>query len=252
MSKNAGSPGPDEPVGEHVRMRRAALARDRVDALHVLRAEVVEGLRDEADRLVLAHAGAQEAVELLVRGIHHRRRLGEQADLVAGLDAPGLHEHLLAVDDLDALAAAARTGSGSSMTSTPSGWSATPNFSSSRLILRASSSAMPASGVNAPRSVEMPARAPRSSRGRTGALVRRVRVGIHLGGRDVEPRVVQRVVLGGRAEVPRDRVGVAGEQAEADELVHRPRADVGRGHVPDVREVEREHAHRAPSARARP
>ena len=43
-----------------------------------------------------------------------------------------------------------------------------------------------------------------------GALVRRVGVGIHLGGRDVEPRVVQRVVPGGRAEVPRDRVGIAG------------------------------------------
>jgi hypothetical protein len=48
------------------------------------------------------------------------------------------------------------------------------------------------------------------------------------------------MVAGGRAEVPDDRLGVAAEQREPDELVHRPRADVGGGHVADVREVEGE------------
>src|SRR5690606_17114252 len=55
---------------------------------------------------------------------------------------------------------------GSSTMSTPSGSFASPNFSSSRLTLRATSSAIPASGGKAPRSVEMPARAPDSVRGR--------------------------------------------------------------------------------------
>jgi hypothetical protein len=73
------------------------------------------------------------------------------------------------------------------------------------------------------------------------ALVRGVRIGVHLGGGHVEPRVVQRVVLGRGAEVPRDRVAVARQQTEPDELVHRPGADVGRCHVPDVGEVEGEH-----------
>ena len=50
----------DDAVGVDVRMRRTALARDRVDTLHVLRTEVVQGLRDEADGLILAHAGTQE------------------------------------------------------------------------------------------------------------------------------------------------------------------------------------------------
>ena len=45
-------------------------------------------------------------------------------------------------------------------------------------------------------------------------------------------------MLGGRAEVPEDRLAAAGQQREPDQLVHRPGADVGRGHVADVGEVE--------------
>ncbi len=54
---------PDEPVGVDVRMRRAPLPRDGVDALDVLGPEVVEHLGDEPDGLVLAHPGPQELVE---------------------------------------------------------------------------------------------------------------------------------------------------------------------------------------------
>ena len=57
----------------------------------------------------------------------------------------------------------------------------------------------------------------------------------------VEPRRVELVVARGRAEVPEDRRSALGQQGEADHLVHRPRADVGPGHVPDVVEVEGEH-----------
>ncbi len=127
---------------------------------------------------------------------------------------------------------------GSSMTSTPSGSSSSPNSSSSRLIFRATSSAIPASGLKAPRRVEMPARAPDSRRGTYGAVVRRVRVGVHLCRGRGQPGVVELVVPRGRAEVPHDGVRVPGEQREPDHLVHRPRADVRRGHVADVGEVE--------------
>ena len=41
--------GPDQPVGVHVRVRRAALAGDRVDPLHVLAAQVVEDLADQSE-----------------------------------------------------------------------------------------------------------------------------------------------------------------------------------------------------------
>ena len=105
--------GPDDPVAVDVRMRRAALAGDRVDALDVLAAEVVEHLADQADALVLAYARAQERVQLVVRGVDHRAGLGEQRDLVDGLDPAGLQEHLLAVDDRQCPPPAAPPGSAS-------------------------------------------------------------------------------------------------------------------------------------------
>ena len=65
----------------------------------VLGAEVVEDLAHQADALVLAHAGPQEAVQLLVSGVHQADGRREQADLVLGLEAPRVQEGLLAVDD---------------------------------------------------------------------------------------------------------------------------------------------------------
>ena len=90
--------GTDDAVGVDVRVRRAALAGDRVDALDVLRPEVEQRLGDEADALVLAHTRSQRPVQLLVGSVDHRAGMGEQEDLVGRLDPPGLEEHLLAVD----------------------------------------------------------------------------------------------------------------------------------------------------------
>ncbi len=58
--------------------------------------------------------------------------------------------------------------------------------------------------------------------------------------RAVEPRVVELVVAGGGTEVPDDGLATAGQEGEADELVHGPGADVGGRHVADVGEVEGE------------
>jgi hypothetical protein len=55
-----------------------------------------------------------------------------------------------------------------------------------------------------------------------------------------QPRVVELMVSGGRAEVPHDGLAAARQQREANELVHGPRADVGAGHVADVVEIEGE------------
>ena len=160
MSKNAGSPGRIEPVAVDVRVRRAALAGDRVDALDVLAAEVVEHLADQADALVLPHARAQELVQLLVGGVDHRAGLGEQRDLVGGLDPAGLQEDLLPVDDVEALArcSAARTGISIDVDADRLARAGRARAAPSA-TLRATSSAMPASGWKAPRRVEMPARA---------------------------------------------------------------------------------------------
>ena len=136
-----------------------------------------------------------------------------------GLDPPGLEEDLLAVDDVDALGRGARPGSASRRRSTPSGSFSRPCSRSTVATLRATSSAMPASGWKAPRSVEMPARARSvpSSQGLNSWWC-----------------------LRGRAEVPEHRLAAAGQHREPDQLVHRPGADVGGGQVADVGEVEGE------------
>jgi hypothetical protein len=68
----------------------------------MLGAEVVQHLADQADALILLHAGLQELVELFVRGIDHRCGLRQQSNLVDRLDAPRFEEHLLAIDDRNA------------------------------------------------------------------------------------------------------------------------------------------------------
>jgi hypothetical protein len=46
------------------------------------------------------------------------------------------------------------------------------------------------------------------------------------------------VMDGGRAEVPQDRLAVTGEQRPAAELVALPFADLGRGDIADIVDVE--------------
>ena len=109
------------------------------------------------------------------------------------------------------------SSTGISAMSMPTGAPSRPRSASSLAILRASSSAMPASGWNAPRSTEMPARA------RFGPSSQ----GLYSWWwRAAEPKSQ---TIGSRP---------AAQQGEPDELVHRPRADVRRRHVADVREVE--------------
>ena len=70
-----------------------------------------------------------------------------------------------------------------------------------------------------------------------------------------QPRAVQPMVLGGRAEVPDVRLAAPGQEREAGHLVARPLADVGARDVPDVVEVEQQDGaerRRRPSACRRP
>ena len=100
MSKNAWSPGPDQPVGEVVRVRVAALAGDRVDRLDLVGAHLVEPLVRQRDDLVLPDAGLQRLDDVLVDAVDHRRGLVEQHDLVAGLDLARVEHQLLGVADV--------------------------------------------------------------------------------------------------------------------------------------------------------
>ena len=95
--------GPDDPVAEHVRVRAAALARDRVDVVDVLRAEVEQELRHVGDELALADARLELLGEHLVGAVDHRAGRVEQHDLVDRLDLAGVEHHLLGVADGDPL-----------------------------------------------------------------------------------------------------------------------------------------------------
>ena len=53
-----GIAGAQHAIGKYVRMRIAALARNRVDGFDIFRAEIVENLADEADRFVFGTPGS--------------------------------------------------------------------------------------------------------------------------------------------------------------------------------------------------
>ncbi len=92
----------DHAVGEIVRMRIAALARDGVDRLDVVGAVAVEELVDLGDDVVLAHAGLELLVDQVIGAVDHGGGAVEQRDLVDDLDLARLQHHLLAVVDLEA------------------------------------------------------------------------------------------------------------------------------------------------------
>ena len=207
-----GVAGPQHPVGEDVRVGRAALARDRVHALDMLGAKLEQHLVDERDALVLTKAGPHRAVEVVVRGVDHCAGRVEQRDLVDRLDlACVLHERL-PVDDGDAGLLQGEQHR------------QLDHVDADRLAEQAAQLELDADllrdvfGTSFDRPAERRDARPRAFL--------------------AEPRAVELVVSRSRPEVPEDRLAVAGEKAESDELVHRPRPDVGRGDVADVRHVE--------------
>ena len=84
-------------------MRAAALAGNGVDAFDVFRPQLVEDFVDERHAVIFADARFHVAIQLLVRGVHHRAGQREQRDFVFGLEHSRLLHHLLPVDDFDAL-----------------------------------------------------------------------------------------------------------------------------------------------------
>ena len=154
-------------VGEHVRVRAAALARDRVDAFDVLRAEIVEHFADERRR-IRSRACPASSPRRARRRRHRPSRIAavEQRDLVLGLDLARVGHQLLAVDDRDALRSAARTAPAARRRRRRRGSLCRPRFSSSIRIFLATSSARPISGRHrAAHQSEMPARERSPSQG---------------------------------------------------------------------------------------
>ena len=95
---------PQQPVGEDVRVRVAAVARDGVDRLDLLGAHLEQQLLRTRHDLVLVDARAQHAVDLLVDRVDDAAGVVEQRDLLGGLDLARLQHHARAVGDLNARA----------------------------------------------------------------------------------------------------------------------------------------------------
>ena len=205
----------DHAVGEIVRVRVAALARNGVDRLHVVGAVAIEELVDLADDVVLAHAGLELLVDQVIGAVDHGGGAVEQRDLVDVLELARLQHHLLAVldleaglfqlehhrrlDDVDADRHLVNAG-----------------LLEQRSDLLGVTLHQPEGGIDGAAQADQP-----------GLAVLRL-----------EPRRVELVVHGGGAEIPQDRLAVAGEQRPAAELVALPFADLGRGDVADVVDVE--------------
>ena len=199
-------------------MRVAAIAGDRVDRLDLLGAELEEQLHGPRHDLVLAHARAQHAVDLVVDRVDDRGRMLEQRDLLRCLDRAGPHHHGLGVGRLDALALqrVERLHVGQVDPQRLAGEPAVGEL------------AVDASGERI-RHARLARHRP-AHRGDAGLPAR-------LG----EPRRVELVMLRRRAEVPEHRIALAREQHASRALVSRPFPDVRARDVADVVLVEEEH-----------
>ena len=209
---------PQEPVGEDVRVRVAAVARDGVDGLHLLGAHLEQQLVRARDDLVLVDAGAQHPVDLVVDGVDEPGRLVEERDLLGGLDLARLEERLRPVGDVQpgALQRLDRDEVG--------------HVDPERLVLETELaqlvSDLPAEPVRDP-GLDGHRAAHRRDAG--AEVLRR------------EPGREQLVVAGRGSEVPEDRLRAAREEREARVLVPRPLADVRARDVSDVVRVEEQH-----------
>ena len=209
--------GPDDPVGEDVRMRAAALAAHRVDVVDVLRAEVEQVLRDVGHQLALADPRLELLGDQLVGAVDHRARGVEQDDLVDRLDLARVEHDLLRVADGHALGL--ERGEHRRL----------DDVHAERHVdgaLGAEDLADLAGGPTEQAGIRCDGAAQPDH---PGVDVLRA-----------QPRAVEAMVLRGRAEVPDVRVTAPRQEGVAGHLVARPLADVGARDVADVVEVEQQ------------
>ena len=196
-------------------MRAAPLARDRVDVVDVLGAEIEQELRDIGDQDALANTRLEVLGDVLVGAIDHRASRVEQQDLVDRLDLPGVEHHLLAVEDRDALVGEGREHR------------RLTDVDADRHVGRALG----------PEDVADLARGGAEQAGvRSDGAAQADHPGMDVLG--TQPGTVQSMVLRRRPEVPDVGISAAGQQRVAGHLVAGPLPDVCARDVPDVVEVE--------------
>ena len=200
-----------------MRMRVAALARNGVDRLHIVRAPLVEELVGHGDNLVFAHARFQFLVDHVVDAIDHACGLRQQLDLVPILDLARREHDLLAIHHIQTSLFQGLEHGGFG-------------------IIHAHRHAFHARILNEARDVFgvflHQAKARRD--GAAHADNARVAVIRH------QPVGVFAVMHRSRAKVPDMRRVIAREQGKAAHLVAFPLADLGRGHIADVVDIKQQ------------
>src|SRR4051812_14368044 len=210
--------GSQEAVAEDVGVGVAAVAGDGVDGFDLLGAELEQALHGHGHDLMLAHAWAEHAVDVLVDRVDDRCGVLEQRDLIRGLERAGAHHHRLCIARLDALAVQREQ----------------------RLHVGQVDSQRIAGD---PAIRELAVDASGQSIGHAGLARHRAAHRGHprLPARLRQPRRIQLVVLRRRAEVPEHGVALARQQHAARALVARPLADVRARDVADVVLIEQQH-----------
>ena len=167
------------------------------------------------DDVVLAHAGLELLVDQLVGAVDHRRGAIEQRDLVGRFQFARLQHHLLAVGDFQ---------------------SRLLQFEHHRRLDDVDADRHLGDAGGFQERSHLLGVMLHQAEGRIDGAAQADKAGFAV--LRLEPRRIEPVMDGGRAEIPKDRVLAADEQHPARELVARPFADLGRGDVADVVVVE--------------
>ena len=207
--------GADHAVGEVVRMRVAALAGHGVHCFDVIRAVAIKEVVDHRDNVVLAHARPQLLVHEVIGAIDHAGGVVEQRDLVLRLDLAGFEHDLLAVGDLEA---------------------GLLQFEHHRRFDDIDADRHVGDAVLAQNGGEFFGVLLHQAEGGRHGAAQADQAGLAI--LRVEPWRIKLVMDGGGAEVPQDRFAGAGQQRPARQLVAFPFADLGRGQITDVVDVE--------------
>src|SRR5580700_7495743 len=207
-------------IGKNVRVRAAALTRNRIHSFNIFGAEVVEHFAHKPDSLVFAHARLHRPIQLVVRCIHHHRRMIEQGNLILRLDDTRVRHELLAVHNGDPFALQCEQDR------------RLDNVNPQRLLMKSTllelhfyfaRNVFRASHLWRHRAAQQ-----RDSRARTLA----------------QPRAILLMVPGSRPEVPKNGLIILGQQRESTDLVLCPGTDM-RGceiaHIVHVETQQRTH-----------
>ena len=208
--------GAQDAVGIDMRMGTGAFPANGVDALHILRPQLVQHLVDQGHAIIFPHSGPQFQIQGIIGGVHHSASGVQQGDFILGFDAAGFQHQLLAVHYIQPLFLQGEQHY------------RLHHIHAHRFVLQAAQFQFNADFPGyIRRQVSRRRRSPPQS-GNAGP------------GAFPQPGAVNLMMPRRRAEIPQNRLVLLGQQGKAHQLVHGPSTDNGGGQVADVVHIEGE------------